>query len=108
MPSSPAAVTTISFDIAGLEVYLPLSVGARIELASAEAASDGAALSRLIAESEATAGAVGPAAAPAALAAAGIAVPGQLNASNGAAAPPLPGEASPGSGQERDQDSDQH
>ncbi|QDF36235.1 non-ribosomal peptide synthetase [Bradyrhizobium symbiodeficiens] len=48
------AVTTISFDIAGLELYLPLSVGARIELASAEAASDGTALSRLIAESEAT------------------------------------------------------
>ena len=48
------AVTTISFDIAGLELYLPLSVGARIELASAETASDGTALSRLIAESEAT------------------------------------------------------
>jgi regulator of protease activity HflC (stomatin/prohibitin superfamily) len=47
-------------------------------------------------------------AAPAALAAAGIAVPGQFNAGNGAAAPPVSGEASPGSGQERDQDSDQH
>ncbi|OAF13594.1 hypothetical protein AYJ54_43480 [Bradyrhizobium centrolobii] len=48
------AVTTISFDIAGLELYLPLSVGARIELASAETASNGAALSRTIAESGAT------------------------------------------------------
>ena len=30
-----AAVTTISFDIAGLELYLPLMVGARIELVTA-------------------------------------------------------------------------
>ena len=39
-----AAVTTISFDIAGLELYLPLLVGARIELISRETASDGLAL----------------------------------------------------------------
>jgi len=33
------AVTTISFDIAGLELYLPLAVGARLVLASREVAS---------------------------------------------------------------------
>ncbi|MCA1566084.1 MAG: amino acid adenylation domain-containing protein [Acidobacteria bacterium] len=38
------AVTTLCFDIAGLELYLPLSVGARVILASREAASDGALL----------------------------------------------------------------
>nr|WP_148775087.1 non-ribosomal peptide synthetase [Bradyrhizobium rifense] len=48
------AVTTISFDIAGLELYLPLSVGACIELAPRTTASDAVALSRLIAESRAT------------------------------------------------------
>ena len=36
------AVTTLSFDIAGLELYLPLTVGARVELASRAVASDGA------------------------------------------------------------------
>jgi acyl-coenzyme A synthetase/AMP-(fatty) acid ligase/acyl carrier protein len=35
------AVTTLSFDIAGLEIYLPLSVGARVVLASRETAMDG-------------------------------------------------------------------
>jgi len=35
------AVTTISFDIAGLELYLPLITGARIILVSRETASDG-------------------------------------------------------------------
>ncbi len=44
-----AAVTTISFDIAGLELYLPLIVGARIELVSQQTASDGAALASLLA-----------------------------------------------------------
>ncbi|MBX3611478.1 MAG: amino acid adenylation domain-containing protein [Hydrogenophaga sp.] len=39
-----AAVTTISFDIAGLELYLPLLVGARVELVSREVATDGQAL----------------------------------------------------------------
>ncbi|MGH8583366.1 MAG: amino acid adenylation domain-containing protein [Gammaproteobacteria bacterium] len=34
------AVTTLSFDIAGLELYLPLIAGARVELASREEASD--------------------------------------------------------------------
>ena len=43
-----AAVTTISFDIAGLELYLPLLVGARIELVPASTASDGKALSELL------------------------------------------------------------
>ena len=40
-----AAVTTISFDIAVSELYLPLLVGARIELVPRETASDGQALS---------------------------------------------------------------
>ncbi|MGH9775269.1 MAG: non-ribosomal peptide synthetase [Candidatus Acidiferrales bacterium] len=35
------AVTTVSFDIAALELYLPLTVGARIILASRETAMDG-------------------------------------------------------------------
>lgn len=43
-----AAVTTISFDIAGLELYLPLLVGARIELVPLETATDGAALAELL------------------------------------------------------------
>jgi amino acid adenylation domain-containing protein len=43
-----AAVTTVSFDIAGLELYLPLLVGARIELVAREVAGDGAALARLL------------------------------------------------------------
>jgi amino acid adenylation domain-containing protein len=43
-----AAVTTMSFDIAGLELYLPLLVGARIELASSATASDGSKLAQLI------------------------------------------------------------
>ncbi len=42
------AVTTLSFDVAGLELYLPLSMGAQVVIASREAASDGAALARLI------------------------------------------------------------
>jgi amino acid adenylation domain-containing protein len=49
-----AAVTTISFDIAGLELYLPLTVGARIELISAEIATDGHALSGQLGTSGAT------------------------------------------------------
>lgn len=36
-----AAVTTISFDISGLELYLPLTVGARVELIDRDTASDG-------------------------------------------------------------------
>src|SRR4030095_1838818 len=42
------AVTTISFDIAGLELSLPLTVGARVLIASAEEARDGVALCRLL------------------------------------------------------------
>jgi len=38
------AVTTLSFDIAALELFLPLTVGARIDLASREVATDGALL----------------------------------------------------------------
>ncbi len=49
-----AAVTTISFDIAGLELYLPLVVGARIELISRDVAMDGEALARVLSESGAT------------------------------------------------------
>ncbi|MBW4626901.1 MAG: amino acid adenylation domain-containing protein [Brasilonema octagenarum HA4186-MV1] len=48
------AVTTICFDIAGLELYLPLIVGARIVLASREVASSGEQLSKLLAKSGAT------------------------------------------------------
>ena len=42
------AVTTLSFDIAGLELFLPLTTGARVVLASREKASDGQALARLL------------------------------------------------------------
>jgi amino acid adenylation domain-containing protein len=49
-----AAVTTISFDIAALELYLPLMVGARIELVPSDIASNGLALSRLLAASAAS------------------------------------------------------
>ena len=49
-----AAVTTISFDIAGLEIYLPLVVGARIELVASQDAVDGATLARVLAASGAT------------------------------------------------------
>ena len=41
------AVTTLSFDIAGLEIYLPLTLGASVEVASREVAADG---SRLLAK----------------------------------------------------------
>ncbi|KAB8318928.1 amino acid adenylation domain-containing protein [Tolypothrix campylonemoides VB511288] len=48
------AVTTISFDIAVLELYLPLITGARIDLVTREVASDGRLLSEQIAASGAT------------------------------------------------------
>ena len=48
------AITTLSFDIAGLEIYLPLSVGARLVVASRAAASEGTELGRLLAASQAT------------------------------------------------------
>jgi len=44
------AITTLSFDIAGLELYLPLTVGARIVVASSEAATDGQQLLALMKE----------------------------------------------------------
>jgi amino acid adenylation domain-containing protein len=49
-----AAVTTISFDIAGLELYLPLMVGARVELVPRETAADPILLASLIEASGAT------------------------------------------------------
>jgi amino acid adenylation domain-containing protein len=48
------AVTTLSFDIAGLEIYLPLIVGARVTLASRAVAGDGQQLANLLVASGAT------------------------------------------------------
>jgi amino acid adenylation domain-containing protein len=48
------AVTTLSFDIAGLELYLPLTIGARVLLATENEVHDPHALTRLIRESHAT------------------------------------------------------
>ncbi len=48
------AVTTLSFDIAGLELYLPLIVGARLVIARREEVIDGVALVQLINQSRAT------------------------------------------------------
>ena len=48
------AVTTLSFDIAGLEMYLPLMTGARIELASRDTAADGRRLAEELQRSGAT------------------------------------------------------
>lgn len=48
------AVTTISFDIAGLELYLPLTVGARVVIVSREVAADGVRLMRCLDQSQAT------------------------------------------------------
>jgi amino acid adenylation domain-containing protein len=48
------AVTTLSFDIAGLELYLPLAVGAKVHLASREEAADPMQLWKLLTESGAT------------------------------------------------------
>ncbi|WP_250517958.1 non-ribosomal peptide synthetase [Caballeronia sp. INDeC2] len=48
------SVTTLSFDIAALELYLPLIVGARIELASREEVTDGERLAALVSRSGAT------------------------------------------------------
>ncbi len=44
------AVTTLSFDIAALELYLPLTVGATVVLASRAVAADGAQLAAYLAE----------------------------------------------------------
>jgi amino acid adenylation domain-containing protein len=48
------AVTTLSFDIAGLEIFLPLTNGARLILVSSETAADGFDLKHRIANSSAT------------------------------------------------------
>ncbi|HEY3570077.1 MAG TPA: amino acid adenylation domain-containing protein, partial [Thermoanaerobaculia bacterium] len=48
------ALTTLSFDIAGLEIYLPLSVGGRVEVLDREEAGDGARLAQRLAEVGAT------------------------------------------------------
>ncbi|MCC6191428.1 MAG: amino acid adenylation domain-containing protein [Anaerolineales bacterium] len=48
------AVTTLSFDIAGLEIYLPLMIGATVVLASRDDASDGERLLALLQRSGAT------------------------------------------------------
>jgi amino acid adenylation domain-containing protein len=48
------AVTTLSFDIAGLELFLPLMCGAQVILASRETAWNGTALAALLLQSAAT------------------------------------------------------
>ena len=48
------SVTTLSFDIAALELFLPLVTGARLVIAKQEVAADPVALRALIAESRAT------------------------------------------------------
>jgi amino acid adenylation domain-containing protein len=48
------AVTTLSFDIAGLEIYLPLISGAQLVLASADDLVDGRRLRDLLVDSKAT------------------------------------------------------
>jgi amino acid adenylation domain-containing protein len=48
------AVTTLSFDIAVLELQLPLSVGATVVIATRDCAMDGHALGRLLEQSRAT------------------------------------------------------
>src|SRR5436309_3192543 len=48
------AVTTISFDIAALEIFLPLCVGARVVIASREVAADGNQLLELLRTCNAT------------------------------------------------------
>ena len=44
------AVTTLAFDIAGLELLLPLTSGARVVIASTEAIADGSKLQSLMAQ----------------------------------------------------------
>jgi amino acid adenylation domain-containing protein len=48
------AVTTLSFDIAGLELYLPLTTGARVVIAPSETAEDPRALAELLDRARAT------------------------------------------------------
>jgi amino acid adenylation domain-containing protein len=49
------SVTTLSFDIAALEIFLPLTVGARVVVISRETASDGSLLADKLAQCGATA-----------------------------------------------------
>ena len=49
-----SAVTSLSFDIATLELFLPLLVGARVELLTSATAGDGAALARHLERSRST------------------------------------------------------
>jgi len=48
------AITTVAFDIAALELFLPLLVGARVVIAARDVAVDGRRLAKLIEETEAT------------------------------------------------------
>src|SRR5205085_1957488 len=48
------AITTLSFDIAGLELWLPLVTGAKVVIAPREVSADGPRLARLIKDSGAT------------------------------------------------------
>ncbi|MFK7802578.1 MAG: amino acid adenylation domain-containing protein [Anaerolineae bacterium] len=48
------SVTTLSFDIAALELYLPLMTGARLAIARPEVSTDGLRLARLLTDVEAT------------------------------------------------------
>ncbi len=48
------AVTTLTFDIAGLEIYLPLAVGGRVEIVPREEAADGVRLAARLAEAGVT------------------------------------------------------
>lgn len=48
------SVTTLSFDIAGLEIYLPLIVGGSVEIVSREVAADGNELLKKLGQSHAT------------------------------------------------------
>jgi acyl-coenzyme A synthetase/AMP-(fatty) acid ligase/acyl carrier protein len=48
------AVTTLSFDIAGLELFLPLTVGARVVIVSRSVAADGHQLAGRLGETQAT------------------------------------------------------
>jgi amino acid adenylation domain-containing protein len=48
------AVTTLSFDIAGLELYLPIVTGARVVIATRDQAMDGAQLAQLLNDCGAT------------------------------------------------------
>ena len=48
------ATTTLSFDIAGLEIYLPLIAGAQLVIAPESAQTDGTALARVLKDSDAT------------------------------------------------------